>query len=123
MPLPLNMQSGMPQMNAVFNGWTIRITFDVITQTIVNGFTVDTPKQVTVDAVWQPLSPEQIALKPDGQRSWEWIQLHVRGKELVFATNDIVTRNGVKYKVMAVKDYTLNNYSEYHLIRNYQGSI
>ena len=110
-------------MNAAFNGWTTRITLIVIVQYIVDGFSTDTEIPKTVDAIWQPLDPETIALKPDGQRSWEWIDLHIRGNSVVFATNDRIIRDGVKYKVMAIKDYRLNNYTEYHLVRDYQGQI
>jgi len=120
MPLPLNMQSGMPQMNAAFNGWTMPITLKVVTQNIVDGFVEDLVVNRTVQAIWQPLSAEEIALKPDGQRSWEWIDLHVRGNQFAFATNDRIERDGIRYKVMAVKDYRLNNYTEYHLCLDYQ---
>lgn len=122
MATPLNQLSGMPQMSAAFSGWTISISLKKITQTVVNGFVQNAETDLTIKGIWQPLSPDEIALKPDGQRSWEWIWLHVEGKTLLFKTNDRIIRNGIKYKIMAVKDYTLNNYSEYHLVLDYQES-
>lgn len=118
---PLNTYSGMPQMSAAFSGWTIPISFELIIQTIVDGFPQDVPTAYRVDGVWQPLSPEEIQLKPDGQRSWEWIDFHIRGKGVILKTNDIIIRDGIQYKVMSVKDYRLNNYTEYHIIKNYEG--
>lgn len=117
---PLNQISGMPQMSAAFEGWMSKITFSKIVQSVVDGLVVNTPVPITIDGTWQPLDPEEIKLKPDGERSWEWIDLHVRGKNIIFATTDRVDYQGLLYKVMAVRDYTLNNYSEYHLIRDYQ---
>jgi len=107
-------------MSAAFSGWGIPITFSIITQTIVNGFVQDTATPKTVLGTWQPLDPEQIKLKPEGQRSWEWMDFHVEGTTILFQTNDRLLKDGIKYKVMAVKDYRLNNYVEYHLIRDYQ---
>lgn len=113
-----SMRSGMPQMNAAFGGWGIPIVLQRITQTVVDGLVVEQRRAIRVSAIWQPLDAEAIKLKPEGQRSWEWIDLHIRG-QAIFTTNDRVLRNGMPYKVMAVKDYSLNNYTEYHLIRDY----
>ncbi len=107
-------------MSAAFSGWTQKLTLNKITQTIADGLVQDIKSTLTVSGTWQPLSPEEIALKPDGQRSWEWFDLHIEGASILFATNDRVIYAGKTYKIMAVKDYTLNNYSEYHLILDYQ---
>ena len=120
MPKPLNMQSGMPQMNAAFSGWTIAIKLVKIVQTVVEGFVRDIENSISVMGAWQPLSPEEIALKPDGQRSWEWINLHIHGNTIYFETNDRIKRNDIPYKVMAIKDWRLSNYTEYHLVRDYE---
>lgn len=119
-PKPLNQISGMPQMSAAFQGWTTKLILHKITQSIVDGFVQQAETTINVLGTWQPLSPEEIALKPDGQRSWEWIDLHIEGSKVLFQTNDRVIYGGLKYKIMAVKDYTLNNYSEYHLVLDYQ---
>jgi len=112
--------SGMPQMTVAFGGWEIPITLLRISQVISDGWVVNLETPVSFKGTWQPLSPEEINLKPDGQRSWEWIDLHVVGKSVLFKTNDRIIKDGLQYKVMALKDYTLNNFSEYHLIRDYE---
>lgn len=114
-----NQLSGMPQMSAAFGGWKIKISLLKITQTVTSGLVTETSAKVDVQGTWQPLSPQAIQLKPDDQRSWEWIDLHVEGNAMVFKTNDRITRDGVRYKVMASLDYTLNNFSEYHLVRDF----
>lgn len=111
----------MPQMSAAFAGWKTSIDLKKITQSVgTDGFVEESETALTVQGTWQPLSPEEIMLKPDGQRSWEWIWFHVEGATLLFKTNDKIFKNGIKYKIMAVKDYTLNNFSEYHLVLDYQ---
>lgn len=120
---PLSALAGMPQMHAAFAGWTIPITLTKIEQQVSSGFALNIKTDVAVMGTWQPLSPEQIALKPDGQRSWEWIDLHIEGKNVLFQTNDRIIKDDLTYKVMALRDYTLNNFCEYHLIRDYEGDV
>jgi hypothetical protein len=71
---------------------------------------------------WQPLSAEKIALKPEGERSWKWIQLHCRNGLKNLETNDLVIRDGEKtrYKVMERLDYSLSGFIEYHLVEDFQ---
>lgn len=116
----INEISGMPQMGAAFSGWKVNLFLLRVTQQVVDGLVTDTVQEIHAKGTWQPLSAEEIALKADGQRSWQWYDLHIEGASLIFATNDRVIYGGETYKIMAVKDYTLNNYSEYHLILDYQ---
>jgi hypothetical protein len=118
---PLNQVSGMPQMSAAFAGWMMPITIGFVTQTVAStGFVTQAVENITFRGTIQPLSPEEIELKPDGQRSWEWLQIHCLQGSLNLKTNDIIVFNLIKYKVMAVKDYSLNNYIEYHVVKDYQ---
>lgn len=122
MPLPLSALSGMPQMSAAFAGWKSRLTFEKITQVVENGWVSEIRTPVTVMGVWQPQSPEDIKLKPEGQWSWSWFMLHIEGTDNSFQTNDRLIFRGVQYKVMAKRDYTLNNYVQLELIEDFQGS-
>lgn len=122
MPNKLNQLSGMPKMSAAFAGWFQSITLQVVTQTVgADHFVQQATKSVTFKGTIQPLSPKQIALKPEGQRAWTWLQIHCEGTNLTFQDNDIITYNGQNYKIMATRDYSLNNYIEYHAIQDYQG--
>lgn len=116
----LNEITAMPQMGAAFDGWKSKLSLKKITQSIVNGLVQSSESTISAQGTWQPLSAEEIALKPDGQRSWEWFDLHIEGASVIFSTNDRVIYGGKTYKIMAIKDYTLNNYSEYHLVFDYQ---
>lgn len=111
----------MPQMTAVFAGWTNPITIKKVVQTVdADGFVINTETSFKRNGILQPLSPEALQTKPDGQRSWKWYQLHLQTKLFDFENNDIININDIDYKVMQVSDYTLNNYVEYHIIRDYE---
>jgi len=110
----------MPKMELAFAGWTSSITLKKITQTIVDGDRTETETNIIFDGVVQPLSVEQVNLKPEGQRSWKWLQIHALTGVNNLSVYDKIKYNDVEYKVMAINDYSLNNYVEYHIVKDYQ---
>lgn len=120
---PYDQTSGMPQMGAAFAGWMKKITLMKITQTVTNGLVTDTQTPVTFDGTVQPLNPKALALKPEGQRAWEWLQIHCFASTGNLTTNDRFQYAGKIYKIMGNLDYSLNNYIEYHAVRDYEGTI
>lgn len=113
--------SGMPQMGAAFQGWQTSITIGKVTQAVAdNGRVSDTVENITFQGVVQPLSAKQIALKPEGERAWQWYQIHCFSTALNLDTHDKIMYDGKKYKVMGIWNYKLNNYVEYHIIEDYQ---
>lgn len=111
--------SGMPQMNNTLNGWEVPLTLVKVIQNVVEGDLVTTELKINFKGVWQPLKDEALELKPEGQRSWEWVWIHARASELNLETGDKVIFNNKRYKVTSKKDYTLNAYVEYQLCRDY----
>lgn len=110
----------MPQISAAFAGWTSRITLIKRVESVVDGFVENTDMPISFYGTIQPLSPREIELKPEGQRSFTWLQIHCRAQALTLIPHDRITYQGKWYKVMAIKDYSLNNYVEYHLVQDYQ---
>lgn len=119
-PKKLSKMTGMPQMGAAFSGWQSRVTLTRITQEVVDGLVTDTGRNITFDGTVQPLKPEMLALKPEGMRSWRWLQIHCLTSPDNLSTNDIIVYDGARFKVMDKLDYGLNNYVEYHLVADYE---
>lgn len=117
---PINMQSGMPKMAAAFAGWTSALTLIKRTQVVTDGLVGYSDQTITFQGTVQPLSPKQIALKPEGERAWTWLQIHCVNGGLKLNVTDEIIFNGAEYKVMARLDYTQSNYMEYHCVREYQ---
>lgn len=111
--------SGMPQINNTLNGWEVPLTLVKVIQNVVEGDLVTTELKIDFKGVWQPLKDEALELKPEGQRSWEWVWIHARASELNLETGDKVIFNNKRYKVTSKKDYTLNAFVEYQLCRDY----
>ena len=89
-------------------------------QDIVEGDLVTTEQKISFVGVWQPLKDEDLQFKPEGQRSWEWIWIHAKSGTLNLQTADKVVFNNKRYKVMSVKDYSLNGFIEYQLVRDFE---
>ena len=116
----LNQISAMPQMRSAFRGWMATVTLKKIVQVIVDGLVTDTEKLIRFKGVVQPLDPEQINLKPEGQRSFEWLQIDCFSGSNNLTTNDRIVYNSLPYKIMGVFDYSQNGYIEYHAVRDYE---
>ena len=115
------LRSGMPNMANTLNGWEEPLSIIKVIQDVSEGDLVTTEQQINFNGVWQPLKDEQLELKPEGQRAWEWIWIHTKASELNLETADKVIFNSKQYKVMNKKDYSLNGFVEYHLCRDYEG--
>ena len=118
---PLNFGSGMPNVSAALNGWMKSITLQKRTQSVdTYGDVTFTNVDFTFVGTVQPLSPKQIELKPEGQRAWTWLQIHMQAGRFRLNVNDQIVINGVIFKVMALKDYSQSGYIEYHCVYEYQ---
>lgn len=110
----------MPNMSGTLNGWESPLTLVKITQNIIEGDVVQTETKIDFLGVWQPLRDEQLQSKPEGMRSWSWYWIHAKAGTLNLQTQDKIIFQGQRYKVMSVKDYSLNGYIEYEVILDYQ---
>lgn len=113
-------KSGMPQMNTTLYGWEVPLTLERVTQDVIDGDLSTTTQTINFKGVWQPLRDEHLELKPEGQRSWEWIWIHAVASTLNLETADKVIFNNKRYKVVQKKDYGLNGFVEYQLCRDYE---
>lgn len=116
----LKVFSNMPQMAETLTSWLLPLTLIRVTQSIIDGFAQFKEEEIKFQGVWQPLKDEQLQFLPENQRSWEWIWIHAKASDLNLETADKVIFNNKRYKVMAVKDYSLNSFIEYQLVRDYE---
>lgn len=112
--------NGMPNMANTLTGWEVPLTLIKITQSVIEGDAVKTETPINFLGVWQPLRDEQLQFKPEGQRSWSWYWIHAKSGTLDLTTQDKIIFRGERYKVMSVKDYSLNGFVEYEVIRDYE---
>ena len=112
--------SGMPNMANTLSGWEVPLVLIKITQNVVEGELVTSQQTFNFMGVWQPFSMQQLALLPEGQRSWSHYWLHVKSGELDLQTADKFIFENHHYKVIELKDYHLNGFIEYHVVLDYE---
>ena len=114
--------SGMPQMAMTLTGWEVPLTLVKVIQDIVDGDAVFTEQEINFLGCFQPLKDEELQFKPEGQRSWSWYWIHAKEGTLNLQTADKIIFNNKRYKVMSVKDYSLNGFIEYQIIRDFESN-
>lgn len=113
--------NAMPDVSSAIIGWFEPIRFLKITKFDVDGTISEVKTPVTGNGVIQPLSLQELAIKPEGQRSWKWLQIHTDAS-IVLTTDDVLEIDGENYRVMALFDYSRNGYREYHCGQDYKAS-
>lgn len=113
--------SNLPQLNRPIECWQIPITLIRIKQSIVEGDKDETQEKIEFRGVVQPMRAEDLQFKPENLRSWRWLWIHALAGTLNLQTNDKIIFNNVRYKVMAVKDYSIYSYIEYELVEDFGG--
>lgn len=110
--------SGLPQMGEVLPSWFQTMTFDVVTKSVVDYEVKEVLESITTQGVRQPMSAQQLSIKPEGQRAWRWETLHCL-PDVKLKVDDIVIFDGVKYRVMQRWNWSEYGYLEYHLCEAY----
>ncbi len=119
--IPLSQISGsVPDMSDALLGWLQPMTFKRVTKTVVEFRLVETAVSTDFMGVLQPFKPQELQIKPEGQRSWSWFTIHaLPGVTLI--PDDVVTYLSVEYRVMQKLNYALYQFQEYHVVLNYTG--
>lgn len=112
--------TNMPNMAGTLTGWEAPLELIRLSQVMSEGDVSTTEQTITFQGVWQPLKDEQLQFKPEGQRSWKWFWIHAKAGTLNLNTADKIIFQGERYKVMDKKDYSLNGFVEYHVVKDYE---
>ena len=108
----------VPSVSTVLLDWFKTITFVRIIKEEVDYQVVEKLIPVTAKGVWQPLNSRELAVKPEGQRSWRWQKL-LCTPAIALHPDDIVVADKIRYRVMGKLDWSENGYFEYHLTQDF----
>ena len=71
------LSANLPDVSEVMNGWEVSMTANYVTQSVVDGVITDTEVNKPIKGITQPLKAEEVLLKDEGQRSFDWYQGHI----------------------------------------------
>lgn len=110
----------LPNVSDTLTGWEVDIYAVFVKQSMIDGEIINQDIIKKISGTLQPLKAEEVDLKPEGQRAWQWYDIHVKSVYPVLRVEQKIKVNNIDYKIMAVKDYSLYGYVEYHVVRNYE---
>ncbi len=116
---PLALASAaLPDMTAGLAGLLQPMTFVKVTKTNVDGLVQEIENKVRTTATRYPMKPQEVALKPEGQRTWKWETL-LAVADLILKPDDIVKFDGQPYRVMGKSDWKEYGFVQYDLAQDF----
>lgn len=110
--------SCVPNAGPSMRAWFQHLTLVQIIKQTIDYEIVESRKNFTTSGVFQPLTGRALEMKPEGQRAWQWMELHCEnGLEL--KVDDVVEYHGTRYRVMSDKAYSAYGYGYYELVNDY----
>lgn len=122
--VPVNQQTGtVPNMGSTILDWMQLLTFGLVTK-VLQGFQVsETVTNISFYGIVQPLTGRELLMKEEGQRKWNWIQVHAQAlpNSAIFnlGIDDTVLFNSKQYRVAKRMDYAIYSYIYYELVEDY----
>jgi hypothetical protein len=113
---PLNQNSGtVPNMGDTLLSWFQQMKFTRLAKTVVNFEEKAVETDYVAQGVIQPMSAQQLSMKPEGQTSWKWWTIHA-DPSLILLPGELVKYLDTSYKVMGKSDYSLYGYLMYEVV-------
>lgn len=104
-----------PKMAEAFSGWGGAVTLKIVSRDQVDFEETETLySDLTFTGVIQPIPPRKLMIKPEGERSWNWLTLW--SKQRLSNSNIIQDAQNRQYRVMSVTDWRGAGYFEYELV-------
>lgn len=110
------MSNGFPNMAEALWGTTNTIDFEIVNKTVSDHEVVEGAANiVTFQGDIQPIPPQKLTIKPEGQRRWKWYTMRTTQEMSV----DYIVQDpqGKQYRVMSVTDWHSYGYFEYELVQ------
>lgn len=108
--------SNLPNMSSTITSWSQKLVIKKITKELIDYKIEETESTISIDGVMQPLDPQKLEMKAEGQRAWAWQMLHTTYN---FAMDDKLLFLNVPYRVLEKINYSQYGYIEYHLAQDY----
>jgi hypothetical protein len=117
----ISSSTSLPSMRGTMRGWTRPLVISLIRKQLVN-YEVSEANAVTIQTtgVLQPLAPEKLKLKPEGERSWVWKTLHCAFADM--QTDDVAILFGVRYRVMEKTSFADYGFAKYEMVEDFQNA-
>jgi hypothetical protein len=104
--------------NAV-QAWAQQLEFVVVSKDIENFEIQENYITRRVLGTKQPLKAQALTIKPEGQRSWKWYELHLTPQVKINVDDFIRFGCNDQYRVMAKEDFSEYGYVRYEIAQGF----
>lgn len=108
----------LPRMGDTITAWFQPLEFQIMQKQQIRGWTDEIALTISTKGVIQPFTPQQLILRPEGQRAFRWFTIHAL-PDLNLSTDDRIKVRGIPYRVMEKVDYTDYGYVQFNVIEDY----
>lgn len=108
----------LPDLHGPILDYFQDLSFTEIVKEIVNFNLVETTVTTNFRGVRQPLTPQQLKMKPEGQRKWKWEMIHAL-PNLVLDIDDQIWFQGEPFRVSSKMDYAQYGFVTYDICQDY----
>lgn len=113
---------GLPNMGDALLGLFQPLELAKVETRIENAVAVEVIRPLPAQGVVQPMSARQLALKPEGERTWKWKLIHC-APGLVLAPNDVIQYKAERYRVNGQWDFSEYGYLLYEVVNDFQPKV
>ena len=119
---PLTANSGtLPYVGDTLLNYFQPMTFNQVGKIVDNYLLEETSNPIDFRGVIQPFGARQLIMKPEGQRDLKWWMLHA-DPSCTLEPDQVVSYQGVQYRVRSQNDYGLYGFVMYELTEDYTGA-
>jgi hypothetical protein len=113
--------NNIPNVNDIVKSWSVPMNAQVIKKKVENRIVKETKTNINFKGVpVQPLRPQELQLKPEGQRNWRYFTLFCDYK---FDVDDVIIIESVKYRITGKNDWNISGqygFCKYELLEDYE---
>ena len=113
-----DISSALPDVSGGVSMLLQPVKIGLVTTKQVSGMTNEYVEWLRTQASMQPYTAEQLAIRAEGERSWQWFTLHTL-TDIELNTDDKIIFKHVRYRIMEKLDYSDYGYREFHAIQDY----
>ena len=110
----------LPNMSSVIDQFTQEITLIKLTEVIDKGFVTYTEQEINFIGVVEPVKPENLKVRPEGERGWKYQEIYTTTEQNLKIAEKIKYA-GTRYKIIEVNNYEAYGYFKYLIIEDYDG--
>lgn len=118
--------SPLPDVSVALWGLTDPVTVRGIVKTIQDGQVVENIgksglKERVIEAVLQPMPARQLAMKPEGERTWKWWTIWTT--ETLELDDYVTDGDGRNFRVKSEADWSAGGYAQYDLVQDFTRTV